>query len=357
MKSIKNKVKVSIIVPIYNGEKHIKKCVESIQRQTLKDIQIILVNDGSKDNSLYLCLEFAKSDKRIVVINQPNQGVSFARNAGIAEAEGEYVGFVDPDDWINSDMYEKMYNKSVEFETQIGICNYVKQFVAHSEPVSFGIKKDLLEKPEIINILIAEMIDSTMLNYHNPAFIGTVWRLIIKKELIDNYKLEFMNDLPLMEDLLFTVNALLKVEKITINSQHLYHYYINPSSAGTKYRSNYSSISQKVFKNLEFLLEQHGVKKELQEHLEWRYINMKNKSLRNSLKRESGNNFIENIRSIKNTIEDKKFQALIKKTDYKKMSTRQRVLIYLLKTESAFLLFVYYTFSAKVREKSELLKS
>src|SRR5207253_2318057 len=101
---------VSIIVPVYNNEKYLSECLDSLINQTLKDIEIILVNDGSNDNSLLICYEFGKIDGRIKVIDKPNGGVSSARNTGLKLASGKYVGFVDSDDWIESDMYEKMYS-------------------------------------------------------------------------------------------------------------------------------------------------------------------------------------------------------------------------------------------------------
>ena len=97
--------KVSIIVPVYKVEKYLRKCIDSIINQTLKDIEIILVDDGSPDNCGKICDEYAAKDTRIKVIHKENGGLSSARNAGMEVAEGEYIGFVDSDDWIESDMY------------------------------------------------------------------------------------------------------------------------------------------------------------------------------------------------------------------------------------------------------------
>ena len=93
--------KISIIVPVYNTEKFLEKCLNSLIKQTLKDIEIICINDGSIDNSLQILRKFANKDKRIQIINQTNSGLSIARNAGINKATGEYIGFVDSDDWVD----------------------------------------------------------------------------------------------------------------------------------------------------------------------------------------------------------------------------------------------------------------
>ena len=101
-------IKVSIIVPTYNGEKYIRTCLDSLINQTLKEIEIICVNDSSPDNSLDVLEKYALNDQRVRIINQPNSGPGIARNNGIAEAKGKYIGFVDPDDWADLDMFEKM---------------------------------------------------------------------------------------------------------------------------------------------------------------------------------------------------------------------------------------------------------
>lgn len=116
--------KVSIIVPIYNVEKYLSKCIESILSQTYKNIEIILVNDGSLDNSAQICDEYAKKDDRIIVIHKANGGVSSARNAGLDIATGKYIGFVDPDDYIENNMYELMVNKIEKYKADIAICGY-----------------------------------------------------------------------------------------------------------------------------------------------------------------------------------------------------------------------------------------
>ncbi len=118
--------KISIIVPVYNVENYLKKCLDSIVNQTFKDIEIILINDGSTDNSLNICKEYAKKDHRIRLINKPNGGLSSARNVGIDLSTGEYLGFVDSDDWIALNMYEKLYNLCKIFNADISQCKYIR---------------------------------------------------------------------------------------------------------------------------------------------------------------------------------------------------------------------------------------
>ena len=108
MKNTVRNAKISIIIPIYNREKSLKKCLDSVIRQTYENLEIILVDDSSQDNSGIICDDYANTDKRILVIHQQNAGVSAARNAGLAMVTGDYIGWVDSDDWIEPDMYECM---------------------------------------------------------------------------------------------------------------------------------------------------------------------------------------------------------------------------------------------------------
>ena len=115
---------ISIIVPIYNVEKYLSKCIDSILAQTYNDIEVILVDDGSPDNCPMICDEYAQKDNRVIVIHQKNAGVSAARNAGLKAAHGEYIGFVDPDDWISSSMYQEMITALERENADLAICGY-----------------------------------------------------------------------------------------------------------------------------------------------------------------------------------------------------------------------------------------
>ena len=118
---------IRIIVPIYNVGKYLPKCIESILNQTFKNFELILVNDGSTDNSGVVCDDYAKKDTRIKIIHKSNGGVSSARNAGLYVAKGEYIGFVDPDDYIDKNMYEKLYRLCIDNNSDIAICRFNRE--------------------------------------------------------------------------------------------------------------------------------------------------------------------------------------------------------------------------------------
>ena len=119
--------KISIIVPVYKVEKYLCRCLDSIVAQTFTDWECILIDDGSPDNSGKICDEYAEKDGRFRVIHQENAGVSAARNAGLDAARGEWIGFVDSDDWVESNMYEYLYNNALETKSDVVICGFVGQ--------------------------------------------------------------------------------------------------------------------------------------------------------------------------------------------------------------------------------------
>ena len=117
-------IKVSVIVPIYNAEKYLRQCLDSIINQTLKDIEIICINDGSTDSSAEICQEYL-SDTRVSYYSKKNEGLAAARDDGMQKATGEYIGFVDSDDWLELDMYEKMYNTAKNSDSDVVFCNWI----------------------------------------------------------------------------------------------------------------------------------------------------------------------------------------------------------------------------------------
>ena len=120
-------ISLSIIVPVYNVENYLIRCLDSLVNQTLKEIEIICINDGSKDNSLNILEEYAKKDSRIIILNQENAGLSAARNAGMEIAKGEYIGFVDSDDWVDLDFFEKLYIAAKNNDCDIAVADFIRE--------------------------------------------------------------------------------------------------------------------------------------------------------------------------------------------------------------------------------------
>ena len=119
-------VKISVVVPVYNVGVYLEKCLDSLLAQTLDDIEILCINDGSTDNSLEILQKYAQKDERIKIFDKENEGQGVGRNIGIKNATGEFIAFVDPDDWVELDMYEKMYAQAKKLDSQVVFCDYKK---------------------------------------------------------------------------------------------------------------------------------------------------------------------------------------------------------------------------------------
>lgn len=165
---------ISIIVPVYNVEKYLPKCIDSILAQTLKDIEIILVDDGSPDNCGMICDRYAELDSRIVVIHKPNGGISSARNDGIAAARADIIGFVDSDDWVEPEMFEKLVSALEKNGSDIAICNVSYDYLDHSHPSSVIIENEkVYSRDDALRLLVE---DRMIHNY--------VWDKIFRKSVL-----------------------------------------------------------------------------------------------------------------------------------------------------------------------------
>lgn len=213
---------ISIIVPIYNVERYLPKCIESLMAQTYADIEIILVDDGSPDGCPAICDKYARKDERIVVIHQKNSGVSAARNAGLDIAHGEYIGFVDPDDWVAPEMYEGMLAAMHQEQTDMAICGYDYYDEAGNvdEKRRYPVKpNELITQKEVMH-RFADM---------PPSIRHGVWNKLFKNNLLHTMK--FIEGLHSSEDVFFLNEYVLKIKKAVIVHQPYYKNLVRQGSA------------------------------------------------------------------------------------------------------------------------------
>ena len=214
-----HKIKVSVIVPVYNSERYLKKCIQSIVDQTLKEIEIIIINDGSTDNSENIVKSF--DDNRIKYIKQANSGQSVCRNRGIELAAGEYIGFVDSDDWIDLDFYEKLYNSAVYNNADIAVAGILRvnkfksKFHLKIENATFT--KDIYKKFELCDI---------------PEKCY-VCNKIYKLEKLKSLGIKFEEN-RVYEDVLFTPQILYKMESLVTVPDTYYYYRRTANSTVTR---------------------------------------------------------------------------------------------------------------------------
>ena len=229
---------ISIVVPVYNCEKYIERCISSILKQTYRNIEVLLINDGSEDKSLEICEKYAKKDNRIIVFDKENEGVSGTRNLGIEKSNGEFITFVDSDDYLEenfcTEMIERIYKYNVDYVT----CGYKRVYDnGHIEYINNDCTEKVITSSDYLNLLL-----NVQMGY------GFAHMKLIKKSAIKNIK--FDKNLKVGVDALFNVMLCKNLEKVLIYNKSLYNYYFNSNSVVRKFDKNYD---KKYIKSMEMM--------------------------------------------------------------------------------------------------------
>lgn len=235
---------VSVIVPIYNAEKYLEKCLSSLKNQTLSEIEVLMINDGSSDRSEEICRSYSDADPRFVYICQANAGVSAARNAGLDRARGRYIGFCDSDDWVEPDLYGDLYALIKENDADVAVVSFTQS----DEPV------DRTKDEDTVHTFTGREALREM--HHGVLFQGYLWNKIIKRELVGDGR--FDPSVAIFEDMLFLWGIFANSEKVVFQNIYRYHYVCNPDSAihgefRESYRSSVQTACNQMLKRMEEL--------------------------------------------------------------------------------------------------------
>ena len=307
--------KVSVIVPIYNVEKYLEKCINSLLSQTLEDIQIILVNDGSKDNSGNIAKEYEKNNKnRIIYVEKENGGLSDARNYGLKYATGDFIAFLDSDDYIEKNAYEEMYNKAIEENADYVECDFIWEFpnkIRVDKQYPYKNKKEML------------------------SFVRVVaWNKLIKRQLITDNNLEFPKGLR-YEDVEFTYKLIPFVNKFAYVDKPFIHYVQREGSIANVQNERTAEIFTVLDNVIEFY-KKNNIYEEYRDELEYNYARyllcsslkrmckIKDKTIREKLLTESWErlnlnfpNWKENVILKTVNIGKNKYMRTVNKSTYK----------------------------------------
>lgn len=246
-------IKVSVIVPIYNAEKYLRKCLDSVVNQSLKEIEIILINDGSTDSSAEICQEYL-CDSRVSYYSKENEGLAAARDDGMQRATGEYIGFVDSDDWLEPDMYEKMYNAAKSNDSDVVFCNWITNDDSHryTPQLECGpydrekIKNHVLPRTLAF---ITDKGDKNVIRWCN-------WLRIYKAETLNRNGIRFDRRLRRSQDLQLTYEAMLVAKNFYyLGDEYLYHNRVVEDSLSRGYTKNmwplYTYLIEILYKDTE----------------------------------------------------------------------------------------------------------
>lgn len=312
--------KVSIIIPIYNAEKNIKACIDSILIQTYNNLEIICVNDGSSDKSQDILEKYKSDDKRIKVINKKNTGVSDTRNIGIEKSSGDYIMFIDADDYIEKNYIESMISVVEKYNCEEVISGYteINQEKKVTKTIYNNSKKvfDITYPKELSNVLLT--------HEYNPC-----WKQLISKKILDENSIKFDKNIKYGEDMLFSLECYTKSKKTMYIKNYGYNYLINDD--GVMRKKDLKSLNKFYDDNkktTEIILKKHNLNKEDKQKLYYKTLNTFNKISTKIIQSS------ENAKDAKKTILKARNRYNIIFNDYKIKkygTTKEKVLLFMLK--------------------------
>ena len=348
-------IKVSVVVPIYNVEKYIGELIESLQKQTLKDIEIILVDDGSPDKSGAICDKYAKGDDRICVIHKKNGGVSAARNDGLAAAKGEYIIFCDSDDWLPLDALEKLYNEGKRTDADIVIGDVFLSKEGNNQLAEFYKIPFVSSEKKFIKKLIQADIYKTycpMPAAGGPAFgYGGPWNKAVRLSLLKDNNIFFDTRVKgIFDDILYTAHILANADTVAYIKTPVYYYRILPTSITHTYKANALDINKAIFNSWQEFMSKYDddgmymkpyyavVIRRFTEVLPVYFLSKKNPKP-----------FSERMKELKDVMQDQVYQEAVKGADIHKLTSFHKLIRYLMETGRPIAIWAAYNVKEQIK--------
>ena len=324
--------KISIIVPVYNVEKYLERCVQSLINQTYPNIEIILVDDKSPDSSGKLCDELSKTDERIKVIHKENnEGLGFARNTGIENATGDYILFVDSDDYIDLKTCETAKGKLEE--SNADICCFLWTDVFKDTVINnyFIEKETVFEDEEIYNKFLPLCLAPD--ESGNEKEIGISADMVLyKASLFDNKALRFVSEREYVnEDMIFRIELCKNIRKAIVIPDNFYYYFHNSGTLSTSYKKTRFEESKKIFKKVNEIIECFGCKELYRRNIRYFMINTIL-----CIKQEVEINKLNSIKALKAICSDECLNEALNNYPVEKMPAKQKLLFELIKKNKPF---------------------
>lgn len=246
---MENNPLLSVIVPIYNVEAYLERCIKSIQKQSYENLEIILVDDGSKDNCALICDTYKSKDSRIKVIHKENGGLVSARKAGITVATGKYVTYVDSDDWIEPIMYEKLITAAISGNADVVTTGCIRDYGNHQVIENDTICEGIYYGKKLYEEFLPYIIDINC--FYRSNISAHIWCKLFRRELALKYQLQVHNAINVFEDAAFTYPCLLNSKRVVVLKGNYYHYCIRKNSIMGENRSDESFRFKVLFSYME----------------------------------------------------------------------------------------------------------
>ena len=324
---------VTVVLPIYNVEKYLDRCIESVVNQTYRNIEILMIDDGSTDNCPEICDEWAKKDCRIKVVHKENQGLGMARNTGIENAQGEYICFFDSDDFIAAETVEKAYNKAIEDEADL--CHFGVNFADEN-----GVVNDIFVSPlgytvynceRVKKFFLPELISpdpkgGRRLFYMSPCL------MLYSMELINRVNWRFVSERDIISEDVYSLISLFKcVECVTVIPEAYYFYCRNEQSLSRKYNPDRFEKIRCFYNETKALCEKLDYSEEIIHRVSKPYLAF----TISAMKQESiaPRSEKENKKRIKALVNDSTLQSVLEANKHDKVSTNRRILFFAIRNK------------------------
>lgn len=331
-------MKISVIVPIYKSEKYLRRCVDSILNQTYTDLEVILVNDGSPDSCPQICEAYRREDSRVIVLHQKNAGVSAARNTGLDRASGEYITFVDSDDYIEPYMYSKMVRIIKQYDCDIVMCDCVKEFSNYSESYTHNIRSGFYDKSHLVKEYYPHLL--IMDNMEYPATISN-WLLLFRNNKSFS-NIRYIEGVRYSEDWLFGACLLKQASSFYyMKNQNFYHYFMNDQSATHKYVDDkWHDYEILYFKMMEYFKDtDYDFSEQLNKVLLFLIYNAVGEILSTQKL-----NSVEKVKKAKKILSEEYVREMFSKIKIRSLhiSNKLKIITYIYKYQIGFKFFIYF---------------
>lgn len=324
---------VSVIVPVYNVERYLDRCLESIVKQTYGYIELILVDDGSTDSSGQICDEWAKKDSRIQVIHKNNAGLGLARNTGMKKSAGEFLVFVDSDDYIDKSMIQRLYDALIGYKAQVVYCSYNRVKDSGKIQAMHQAKEVTSGKQALLGIIGSNK--ESAMDFDRRM---SVWGAIYSNKIIANSGIAFVSEREYpSEDLIFDIKLLPMCNKVVFLNYCGYNYCQNEHSLTQKYiKERYileKKMNQKVIEEISQIYDIYEYRDRINRFFLGR--------VRSCIAQEaiSGKKYVDSIRDIKSILEDKYLISTLNQYNNQTSVIRQRIFNWLMKNQASTILY------------------
>lgn len=336
--------KLSVIVPVYKVEKYLPQSIESILNQTYKNLEIILVDDGSPDHCGQMCEEYAKKDPRIRVIHKKNEGAPAARNDALAIATGDWLAYVDPDDWLETNAFELAMETAAREQSDIVIFNCCYEMSSGKSTVKQAFLEDftVTDREFIYQLQLSALHRSFTPGIHKWSQ-GFPWDKIYRMSRMREQNVLWPSDLQAHDDVVYTIYAFQAARKVSYLNRTLYHYRYNPNSIGNKYTPDRIKIEKDLHRELLRIRETYGFNEEYDQAVYARFVyNMWHDLRRCFFHPENPASFRTKIGTLKECLNEEPFASAFSKIDRSRIDQRPLRLMLLFPKPNAVWFYICY---------------